>query len=123
MSALHLARSSAEAQSIIAADASQVFVPDRVGRYAIHLAAAASDYDHVKILLDNGADACCASKQGKTPLHYAAMAGKTNIVGLLLSRKADANCVDGTALCSPLHYAAMFDHFETVVELVNNGMY
>ncbi|KAJ5649194.1 uncharacterized protein N7484_002917 [Penicillium longicatenatum] len=64
------------------------------GRTALHLAALMSVSDHVRVLLDNGANVNTRSGEDETALTLAAFAGKAATVKLLLERGADVSCGD-----------------------------
>lgn len=58
--------------------------------------------------------------QGLTPLQYAAMNGLDEIVKVLLKHNADINMVDSKYSRTPLHFAVIGRHLETVKMLLND---
>ncbi|MFJ3717946.1 ankyrin repeat domain-containing protein [Streptomyces sp. NPDC090057] len=67
---------------------------DRLGRTAVHYAAAAGDADALRRLLAGGAAAEAADDEGWTPLHFAAQAQAQSAVGVLLAVGAAVDAAD-----------------------------
>ncbi|MFI7337691.1 ankyrin repeat domain-containing protein [Streptomyces sp. NPDC050085] len=67
---------------------------DRLGRTAVHYAAADGDVDALRVLLAEGADPGAADAAGWTPLHFAAQAQAPSVVEVLLAEGAGVDVVD-----------------------------
>ncbi|MEU6229618.1 ankyrin repeat domain-containing protein [Streptomyces sp. NPDC047042] len=67
---------------------------DRLGRTAVHYAAADGDADGLRVLLAGGADPEAADDAGWTPLHFAAQAQAPSAVEVLLAAGAAADAAD-----------------------------
>ena len=68
---------------------------ERLGRTAVHSAAADGNEDGLRVLLAEGADPRAADAQGWTPLHFAAQAQAPLVVEVLLAAGAAVDAVDG----------------------------
>lgn len=68
---------------------------DRLGRTAVHYAAADGDAQGLKVLLAGGADPEAADAAGWTPLHFAAQAQAPSAIEVLLAMGASVGAVDG----------------------------
>ena len=62
-----------------------------IGRTPLHCACLASNYESVKILLDNNADIYAIDINNNTPLVYAVKNGNYEIVRLLMSKMYQKN--------------------------------
>ena len=63
---------------------------------------------------------CAESLEKHTPLHRAAWSGRTDVVQVLIKHNANINAVD----CggdTPLHDAAMRNHYNSVIEALLHG--
>lgn len=67
---------------------------DRIGRTALHYAAADGQEDEVSGLLREGADPNAQDDSGWSPLHFAAQAGSPTITSLLLAAGARVDVAD-----------------------------
>lgn len=67
---------------------------DRLGRSALHYAAASGDLAAVRAAIDAGADVCAGDSAGWTPLHFAAQAQRADIAIELLAHHAVVDAVD-----------------------------
>ncbi|MFH8342949.1 ankyrin repeat domain-containing protein [Streptomyces sp. AM6-12] len=67
---------------------------DRLGRTAVHYAAAGGDTDGLRMLLAGGADVGAADDAGWTPLHFAAQAQDPSAVEVLLAAGAAVDAAD-----------------------------
>ncbi|MFF4120905.1 ankyrin repeat domain-containing protein [Streptomyces sp. NPDC001714] len=67
---------------------------DRLGRSALHYAAASGDLAAVRAAIDAGADVCAGDSAGWTPLHFAAQAQRADIAIELLASHAVVDAVD-----------------------------
>lgn len=75
----------------------KIDVKDRMGRVAIHFAAARG-LEHFQLILDARADVEVRSYMGRKALHWAAMAGKIDVVKHILSLSSglvDQTDIDG----------------------------
>ncbi|MFE5969109.1 ankyrin repeat domain-containing protein [Streptomyces sp. NPDC056463] len=68
---------------------------DRLGRTAVHYAAADGDVHGLKMLLAGGIDPDAADVAGWTPLHFAAQAHGSPAIEVLLAARASVHAVDG----------------------------
>ena len=81
----------------------------------------------IQLLLRAGADLNARNEDGKTPLHLAAEhIGNPEVIQVLLNAGADPNAWDSSdwsdcKTCTPLHYAAMYNHPEVVEALLLAG--
>ncbi|KAG2418545.1 hypothetical protein HFD88_001646 [Aspergillus terreus] len=91
------------------------------GRTALHLAALMSVADHVRVLLDNGANVNTRSGRDETALTLAAFAGKAATVKLLLGRGADVSCADRSGWTALSHACDGQDKQEVVQLLLGAG--
>jgi len=66
-------------------------IDEQYDKDQLHLAAQDGSLDHVKELLDAGADFDAFDEIGRTPLHYAAENEHFDVVALLLERGANVN--------------------------------
>ncbi|MCX4427602.1 ankyrin repeat domain-containing protein [Streptomyces mirabilis] len=67
---------------------------DRLGRTAVHYAAADGDADGLRVLLAGGAAAEAVDDAGWTPLHFAAQAQAPSVVEVLLAAGAAVDTAD-----------------------------
>ncbi|MEW2121487.1 ankyrin repeat domain-containing protein [Streptomyces sp. NPDC005474] len=67
---------------------------DRLGRTAVHYAAADGDADGLRVLLAEGADLKEADDAGWTPLHFAAQARVPSTVEVLLASGVTVDAAD-----------------------------
>nr|QIY67111.1 ankyrin repeat domain-containing protein [Streptomyces sp. RPA4-2] len=67
---------------------------DRLGRSALHYAAASGDLAGVRAAIGSGADVCAGDSAGWTPLHFAAQAQRADIAIELLAGHAVVDAVD-----------------------------
>ncbi|MFI0813186.1 ankyrin repeat domain-containing protein [Streptomyces echinatus] len=67
---------------------------DRLGRTAVHYAAAYGDANALRVLLAGGAAPGAADDAGWTPLHFAAQAQAPPVVEVLLAAGAAVDAVD-----------------------------
>ncbi|MFF7967060.1 ankyrin repeat domain-containing protein [Streptomyces sp. NPDC007903] len=67
---------------------------DRLGRTAVHYAAADGDVDGLRVLLAGGAAAQAVDDAGWTPLHFAAQAQAPSAVEVLLAAGAAVDAAD-----------------------------
>ena len=100
------------------------------GDTALHMAAAAYDFEFVRKLIARGADVSAQNRRGAQPLHYAAdgrsemktpMARRqVRTIAVLIDAGADANAInkDGVA---PLHRAVRTRSAAAVKALLENG--
>lgn len=75
--------------------------------------------DLVKLLLDNGADACMGNQKNRMPLHFAAQAGNFQIISLLCQAGADVNCTDNDGV-TPLMVLAQSGKTDAALQLLQN---
>lgn len=68
---------------------------DRLGRTAVHYAAADGDAQGLQVLLAGGADPEAADAAGWTPLHFAAQAQTPSAIEVLLAAGASVDPADG----------------------------
>lgn len=68
---------------------------DRLGRAAVHYAAADGDTGGLRVLLGGGADPEAAGSAGWTPLHFAAQARSPSAIEVLLAAGATVDAADG----------------------------
>ncbi|XP_067935402.1 transient receptor potential cation channel subfamily A member 1-like isoform X2 [Watersipora subatra] len=90
---------------------------DHEGSTALHLAVVNNHCEHVKRLLEAGADVNCVKTDSSTALHLAAMFGFVKIAELLVKNGADLH---GTTVSkqTPLHRAAAFDSRSDFAQLI-----
>ncbi|PKV77090.1 ankyrin repeat domain-containing protein [Streptomyces sp. TLI_146] len=67
---------------------------DRLGRTAVHYAAADGDADGLRVLLAGGAAVEAADDAGWTPLHFAAQAQAPSAIEVLLAAGAAVDAAD-----------------------------
>lgn len=67
---------------------------NRLGRAAVHYAAADGDVDVLRVLLAEGADPGAADADGWTPLHFAAQAQAPLVVEALLAAGVTVDAAD-----------------------------
>ena len=91
------------------------------GRECLHLAAANSDEDVIKYLIEQGISINSLSEDKRTPLSMACEYNKVNNVDVLIKLGADLNAklYDG---CSILHVAARFSDTDMIKYLVDCGV-
>lgn len=91
----------------------------RGAKLDVYSAAGMGDVKHLEEFLASGVKPACPW----TPLHCAAMMGKTDAAKLLLDKGADVNAVSrgGYGKRTPLMWAAMGNHKETIEYLVSRG--
>ena len=90
---------------------------DESGNTPLIYACAKGSRDLVKLLLDNGADACLGNQKSRMPLHYAAEKGNFQIISLLLDAGADVNCTDNNGV-TPLMVLAENGKSDTALKLI-----
>eukprot|EP00041_Stephanoeca_diplocostata_P017893 m.369296 g.369296 ORF g.369296 m.369296 type:complete len:494 (-) comp20848_c0_seq1:430-1911(-) len=83
-------------------------------------AAATSDEETLKTLLDEGVDPNTCTADGLTALHQASIENSIKVAGLLLNAGAHVNRIDND-WWTPLHAAAACDHWRIVNLLIANG--
>jgi ankyrin repeat protein len=97
----------------------------------LHVAAANSSMNMLRLLLERGADPEVRDKTGLTPLHQACRAGALEVATLLLQKGADpesTNCGTEDILAAtlssnhtPLHLAACHGHSNIIKALLDAG--
>ncbi|WP_348273520.1 ankyrin repeat domain-containing protein [Streptomyces sp. DSM 40868] len=87
---------------------------DRLGRTAVHYAAADGDADGLSVLLAGGADPEEGDHAGWTPLHFAAQAQAPSAIEVLLASGATVDAEDGHGN-TPLWRAVFCSQGEGVV--------
>ncbi len=93
---------------------------------AVETAVIVNDENIVSLLLSKGANPLIENWVGLNALHMAAFHGKTKIAQILLDYGVDINVRSKqeskeTFGATPLMYAALRDHSETVLFLIENG--
>jgi ankyrin repeat protein len=98
----------------------------------LHIAAANSSTNMLRLLLDRGADPDIRDRSGLTALHQACRTGSLDVATLLLQRGADpessindvqrSNPPSSTLHRSPLHFAATYGHSSLVKALLQAGL-
>jgi ankyrin repeat protein len=86
----------------------------------LHDAVRDGNVDHVKQLLDQGADLTEPDKAGEPPLLIASLAGHADVVVLLLERGSDIEIRNKGGLTA-LHAAAYGGHLDVVEVLIAKG--
>ena len=86
----------------------------------LHWAAEMGGAEHVRLLLQHGADPDAKNLVGSTPLLIAAKFGKTDIAVALLEDKADPNHANAAGI-TPLIFAAQRGHADIVKALLKAG--
>ncbi|RWS08098.1 transient receptor potential cation channel subfamily A member 1-like protein, partial [Dinothrombium tinctorium] len=98
---------------------------DSEGKTPLHFALHAGDIETVKLCLDYGASITCKQDDLSTPVHLVCAQGGFEIIKLMLESQPDEKikCLSlrDAQNMTPLHYAAMFDHFRLVEYLTNQG--
>ncbi|XP_067937028.1 transient receptor potential cation channel subfamily A member 1-like [Watersipora subatra] len=90
---------------------------DHEGSAAFHLAVANNRCEHVRRLLEAGADVNCVKNDSSTALHLAAMFGFVEIAELLVKNGADVHR-ENHCKQTPLHRTAEFESKCQVAELL-----
>jgi ankyrin repeat protein len=90
---------------------------DRYGVTALHIAAELNMVDHVRKLLELGADPNTADDFCQTPLHFAAESCSTEAAEILLEKGADPNAEDVYGR-SPLELAVFYRCVDMVKEML-----
>ncbi|MGC9052115.1 ankyrin repeat domain-containing protein, partial [Pyrobaculum sp.] len=90
---------------------------DRYGVTALHIAAKLNMVDHVRKLLELGADPNTADDFCQTPLHFAAETCSTEAAEILLEKGADPNAEDVYGR-SPLELAVFYRCVDMVKEML-----
>lgn len=96
------------------------YLPDRTGRYPIHLAAARGDLDSVRVLRTHFFHQTVPDSQGCTALHIAARHGHAGVVTELCRWHSKVNARDFAGK-TPAHHAAEGGHAEMVQLLARWG--
>ncbi len=86
----------------------------------IHDAAGSGDVDHIKQLIDQGANIEERDETRETPLFAAALSGQTAVVRMLIERGADTHARNDRGM-TPLHAAAFGGHLTVVRHLIDRG--
>ena len=115
---IHLAETLEDATEILKKHPDQATKPDKNGVQAIHYAAANSTIEHIKFLLEKGANLESTTTSGKKPIHYAAMSDNTPVVEWLIAENINFNCQDDKLNCTPLIYATMLNNIPTAISLI-----
>jgi hypothetical protein len=100
------------------------------GETALHIAAAAYQYEVARSLVANGADVRAANRRGAEPLHYAADGGpdtehwdptaQRDVIVYLIAAGADPNARDNGGV-APLHRAVRNRCAVAAAALIGNG--
>ncbi|KAJ8032948.1 Transient receptor potential cation channel subfamily A member 1 [Holothuria leucospilota] len=96
---------------------------DKEQNTPLHAAVNGGCFDAVKVCLEFGAPLDVQSDTNCTPLHLACSQGALDIVKLMM-RMAPSDktlCMNDMDKMTPLHRAAMFDHVEIVIFLLDEG--
>ncbi len=98
-----------------------VNIQDDDGDTALHIAAAEDRLDIVQALLNAGADVSIKNFKSATSLCMAAKNGNLEMASLLLDAEEDieVSCEEGE--WGPVHYAALRNHSDVVLLLLNRG--
>ncbi|XP_043472687.1 putative ankyrin repeat protein RF_0381 [Leptopilina heterotoma] len=91
------------------------------GHTLLHWAIQLDKYQHVKCLLDMGADINAEGSCGVSALHHAVRKKNPSLVSYLLSRGANVNKTTRDDKYSPLHYALVVDNDEIIETLLHAG--
>ena len=84
----------------------------------------ASQYGHIEIikeLASMGVDVNITNRDGYTPLHLAAMKGQKEAAAELILLGADKDKEGGVWGSSPLHWACIHSHIDTIKLLIEKG--
>ena len=87
----------------------------------LQLACQAGEIDVAQFLINSGADINRGA--GETPLLAAISSRNKSLVRLILSHEPDIECKASRLEARPLHYAAMYQDFETATNLIARGAY
>ena len=98
-----------------------LFVANKNGETALHLAAFKGHIDVVTALLRNGANPNVFNKLGITPLFMATQRGHTKVVEALLKNRADPNIARHSDSVTPLFIATQKGYLRVVKELLKKG--
>lgn len=79
-----------------------------------------AELNHVRFLIENGADVMARTFDDRTPLHAAALAGKTDIARILVDNGSEPDPVDRNGR-TPLGEAAKNYQYDTVKFLAIHG--
>lgn len=98
---------------------------DSEGNVPLHSAVHGGDIKAVELCLKSGAKISTQQHDLSTSVHLACAQGAIDIVRLMFTmqpveKRISLSCVDIQKM-TPLHCASMFDHFEIVEYLVNEG--
>ncbi len=81
----------------------------------------AANKEHLRLLLQLGADVNHLDINGRTPLMLAASMGRLSAVEMLMSNYASTDIIDNFGW-SALMFGVYYNHFETVTFMLNNGV-
>ena len=94
---------------------------DTSGFSSLHYASRAGNLEIVKFLVDHGANVNLLTRSNRSsPLHRASQQGHRAVVEYLLQSGADSGMQDADG-CTPLHRAALANHSEICLLLVNHN--
>lgn len=104
----------------ITALATSIHTRDTYGNTYLHLAAKKENTQHVKDLIQAGADINATNIRGFTPVHYASTKGTIEIIELLLNGGATVN-TRTQAACTALHFGSWNRNIQIAKLLLARG--